>query len=115
MELLKFQKWSLKKTEIKYNFTNEEGKKAFAEDGKKRMESGRDRSCFYVYMIEKEPSVADEGVLVLPYESNKFEKILLDVELTKIGITLKANPNGYGTYKVYSYDEAETQVMMSPG
>ncbi len=65
-------------------------------------------------MIEKEPSVADEGVLVLPYEPNKFEKILLDVELTKIGITLKTNPSSGGIYKVYSYDEAETQVMMSP-
>ncbi|EJQ89455.1 hypothetical protein ACQVWH_19330 [Bacillus toyonensis] len=112
--IAQISKWSLKKSEIKYNFTNEEGKKAFAEDGKKRLESGRDRSCFYVYMIEKEPSVVDEGILVLPYESNKFEKILLDVELTKITVTTKVSPSGSGTYKVYSYDEAETQVMMSP-
>lgn len=44
--IAQISKWSLKKSEIKYNFTNEEGKKAFAEDGKKRLESGRNVLVF---------------------------------------------------------------------
>ncbi|HFU6611141.1 MULTISPECIES: hypothetical protein [Bacillus cereus group] len=107
-------KWSLKKSDIKYNFANEEGLKAFAEDGKRRLESGRDRSCFYAYMIEREPSTTDEGIVILPYESNKLENTLMDVELTKVTVSTKIPPNGGNPYKVYSYDEAEVQVMMSP-
>ncbi|MCU5299651.1 hypothetical protein [Bacillus paranthracis] len=112
--IAQISKWSLKKKDIKYNFTNDEGKKAFVEDGKKRLESGRDRSCFYVYMIEKEPSIADEGVLVLLYDNSKFEKLLLDVEITKVNYETRYTA-GNEAYKVYTYDEAaETQVMMSP-
>ncbi|PFF04325.1 hypothetical protein CN324_31375, partial [Bacillus anthracis] len=104
--LVQIASWDIAKKDLSYKFNTEEDKAEFIKDAKLRYSKNLDRSCFYVYMIEKDPAFKDGTATAVAYDS--FTKILIDVEGSKTDILMKnGNPS-------IDYTSANTDVMMSP-
>ncbi len=104
--LVQIASWDIAKKDLSYKFNTEEDKAEFIKDAKLRYSKNLDRSCFYVYMIEKDPAFKDGTAAAVAYDS--FTKILIDVEVSKTDILMKnGNPS-------IDYTSANTDVMMSP-
>ncbi len=52
--LVQIASWNIAKKDLSYKFNTEEDKAEFIKDAKLRYSKNLDRSCFYVYMIEKD-------------------------------------------------------------
>lgn len=104
--LVQIASWDIAKKDISYKFNTEEDKAEFIKDAKLRYSRNLDRSCFYVYMIEKEPVFKDGTATVVAFDY--FLKMLIDVEVSKTDVVIK---NGS---TIIEYTDANTDVMMSP-
>lgn len=104
--LVQIASWDIPKKDVTYKFDTEEDKAEFIKDAKSRYSRNLDRSCFYIYMIEKEPVFKEGTASVVTFDT--FPKGLIDVEVSKTDIYMKDGD------PVIAYTDANTDVMMSP-
>ncbi|HFU7053811.1 TPA: hypothetical protein ACGN81_000695 [Bacillus cereus] len=107
-------KWTTK-SKLDIDFSKPEGKTEF----KTYLENNpqfKDRSCMYIYMIEKLLDYEEDSVIVMGAEDGKEVDYILDVELA--GVTVReiqdVDSEGKPYYRtVYDYTD-KPELMMSP-
>lgn len=107
-------KWTTK-SKLDIDFSKPEGKTGF----KTYLENNpqyKDRSCMYIYMIEKLLDYEEDSVIVMGAEDGREVDYILDVELA--GVTVReiqdVDSEGKPYYRtVYDYTD-KPELMMSP-
>lgn len=107
-------KWTTK-TKLDIDFSKSDGQNAF----KTYLENNpqyKDRSCMYLYMIEKLPSYQEDSFVLMGAEDGLEFQSIMDVELAEVKAIEKTGTDNNGkpyTYTVYEYTD-KPDLMMSP-